>query len=123
MGYTVRVQDILDQYDRYKWKGQGMADFDITRWRSFAERYLVERAAAFEPGKEIEGIWTEVNNALSAYEHIYHVGKVNDGKPIAVPDVPAMPEGQTLAALAAIHAPKGEPWYRGLVSKLAKVGA
>jgi len=36
----------------------GMAnnkDFDLPRWRSFAERYLVERASMFEPGKEAFG--------------------------------------------------------------------
>lgn len=131
MGHTSAVQKYIDHMATYKWwdvvqdemKGQEMADFDITRWRSFAERYLVERAAAFEPGKEMEGIWTEVNNALSAYEHIYHVGVANTGKPMGAPDVPAMPEEQTLAALAAVHAPKREPWYRGLVSRFAKVHA
>lgn len=108
MGYTKPVQGMLDDFQHYKWKGQAMSDFDITRWRSFAERYLVERAAAFEPGKEVEGIWTEVNNALSAYEHIYHVGMANAGKPMGVPEVPAMVRDEERSG-----------WFQGLVTKLA----
>lgn len=115
MGYTV--------HELNKLEGLLMSnDFDITRWRSFAERYLVERASVFEPGKEIEGIWTEVNNALSAYEHIYHVGMANNGKPIQAPEVPAMPLSfetkQRMDAL--ILSPADKAWYHGLMSKFHK---
>lgn len=100
-----------------------MADFDITRWRSFAERYLIERAATFEYGKDIEGIWDATNNALAAYQHIYNVGVVNAGKDMAVTfAAPATPEQQTLNALSAIHAPKDDPWYQSVLQKFKGAG-
>lgn len=110
MGYT-------DEFLPYKWKERTMADFDITRWRSFAERYLVERASAFEPGKETEGIWTEVNNALAAYQHIYHVGEANVGKPMGRPaDVPAFVSVDQVQQIAndIVHDDAGRGWYQKL---------
>lgn len=116
MGYTNPVQKYLDQMGSYKWEGQKMADFDITRWRSFAERYLVERASAFEPGKETEGIWTEVNNALAAYQHIYQVGEANAGKPMGRPaDVPAFEPNVETVAVAMTSLPADRAWYQKLV--------
>lgn len=55
-------------------------DFDLVRWRSFAERYIVERARTFEVGRERDGIFLETQNALMAYQHIYNVGMVQEGK-------------------------------------------
>lgn len=45
-----------------------MADFD--RFRSFAERYIVERAATFTKGKEREEAWTATLDAKTIYHNI-----------------------------------------------------
>lgn len=40
---------------------------DYTRFRSFAERYVVERAASFEKGKELEDGWRAVEDAKKLF--------------------------------------------------------
>jgi len=41
-----------------------------TRFRSFAERYIIERASSFETGKEDAGIWKALQDAKRAYSMI-----------------------------------------------------
>lgn len=90
--------------------------FDVTRWRSFAERYLIERAATFEPGEEVKGIWQETLNALTAYQHIYHVGMANDGKDIAIPAAVPAVVSATETDLSSLLVDRN--WYQNLASKL-----
>jgi hypothetical protein len=44
--------------------------FDKQRFRSFVERYLIERASTFQPGKEREDAWLCVQDAKTIYANI-----------------------------------------------------
>lgn len=46
-----------------------------TRFRSFAERYVIARAPSFRPGLEEEDQWTCMLNAKSAYKKIAAMGQ------------------------------------------------
>lgn len=46
-----------------------------TRYRSFAERYVVERASTFRPGHEEEDAWKAAMSAKTAYNMIREVGR------------------------------------------------
>lgn len=47
---------------------------DQERFRSFAERYIIERAHAFRPGHEQEDAWAALLDAKSSYGQIKSVG-------------------------------------------------
>jgi hypothetical protein len=46
-----------------------------TRYRSFAERYVIERASTFRPGHEDEDAWMAAMRAKTAYNMIKEVGR------------------------------------------------
>jgi hypothetical protein len=43
---------------------------EVDRFRSFAERYIVERAGQFEKGKEREEAWQATLDAKTIYQNI-----------------------------------------------------
>jgi hypothetical protein len=53
---------------------------DVTRFRSFAERYVIERASTFKGDTEMEDAWSAVERAKSIYKHIENVANVEDAK-------------------------------------------
>jgi hypothetical protein len=53
---------------------------DVTRFRSFAERYVIERASTFKGDTEMEDAWNAVERAKSIYKHIENVANVEDAK-------------------------------------------
>src|ERR1035437_7663708 len=56
------------------------ADMDVTRFRSFAERYVIERASTFKGETEMEDAWNAVERAKTIYKHIENVATVEDDK-------------------------------------------
>ena len=53
-----------------------MADFD--RFRSFAERYVIERASSFRTGYEQDDAWTAILDAKAVYHQISEQAKYMD---------------------------------------------
>ena len=47
---------------------------DLDKFRSFAERYVIERAASFRKGFEKEDGWEAIQTARSLYKMIEGVG-------------------------------------------------
>lgn len=68
-----------------------MSDYD--RFRSFAERYIIERASKFETGKEREQAWAATLDAKSIYQSIGRVAKDAEAEipPCYVPAIPNVP--------------------------------
>lgn len=58
-----------------------MADFD--RFRSFAERYVIERAPSFTKGKEREEAWEATMDAKTIYGNIGRMAA--DAEPVIFP--------------------------------------
>src|ERR1035437_10848196 len=56
------------------------ADMDVTRFRSFAERYVIERASTFKGETDMEDAWNAVERAKTIYKHIENVASVEDDK-------------------------------------------
>ena len=48
---------------------------DLDKFRSFAERYVIERAASFRAGFEKEDGWEAIQTARSLYKMIEGVGQ------------------------------------------------
>ncbi len=46
------------------------ASLEVTRFRSFAERYVVERASTFPVGQEREASWQAILDAKHIYKRI-----------------------------------------------------
>lgn len=76
-----------------------------TRFRSFAERYVIARAPSFRPGHEEEDQWTCMLNAKSAYKKIAAMGQgitaeeLRAARPGPQPSQsPAGPQGQSATA-------------------------
>jgi hypothetical protein len=61
---------------------------DVTRFRSFAERYVIERASTFKADTEMQDAWSAVERAKSIYKHIENVAEVEARKDqkVAMPD-------------------------------------
>ena len=53
---------------------------DVTRFRSFAERYVIERASTFKSDTEMQDAWSAVERAKSIYKHIENVAEVEARK-------------------------------------------
>jgi hypothetical protein len=53
---------------------------DVTRFRSFAERYVIERASTFKNDTEMQDAWSAVERAKSIYKHIENVANVENDK-------------------------------------------
>jgi hypothetical protein len=53
---------------------------DVTRFRSFAERYVIERASTFKADTEMQDAWSAVERAKSIYKHIENVADVEARK-------------------------------------------
>jgi hypothetical protein len=51
-------------------------NFDKQRFRSFCERYLIERAGSFLPGQERQDAWNAVLDANAIYKIIEQQGEV-----------------------------------------------
>lgn len=60
-----------------------MADYD--RFRSFAERYVIERATHFEVGKEREMAWNATLDAKTIYKNIAVASKDAEPEEMALP--------------------------------------
>lgn len=56
---------------------------DVTRFRSFAERYVIERASLFKGETEMEDAWNAVERAKTIYNHIENVAMVEAAKDLA----------------------------------------
>jgi hypothetical protein len=54
---------------------------DYSRYRSFAERYVVERAGTFRVGYEQEDAWKAQQDALSIYNSIDNIATRQYGNP------------------------------------------
>ena len=48
-----------------------MSEMDETRFRSFAERYVIERASSFEKETAQNEAWQAINQALNIYQMIH----------------------------------------------------
>ena len=53
---------------------------DVTRFRLFAERYVIERASTFKADTEMQDAWSAVERAKSIYKHIENVAEVEARK-------------------------------------------
>lgn len=56
--------------------GVGQMAEPVDRFRSFAERYLVARAASFRVGNELQDAWNTVQDASKVYDMIEREGLV-----------------------------------------------
>ena len=79
-----------------------MADFD--RFRSFAERYVIERASSFRTGHEQEDAWTAILDSKTLYHQISEQAKYMD-----------KPEQAPSQGVGAMQQAASNP-YRGAVS-------
>ena len=59
-----------------------MANQEETRFRSFAERYVIERASTFRVGHEDEDGWIAVQRAKTAYKQIAEIGQATYPDPV-----------------------------------------
>lgn len=57
---------------------------DVSRFRSFAERYVIERASTFKVETEIEDAWSAVERAKTIYKHIDKVAEVEQAQEYAL---------------------------------------
>lgn len=64
-----------------------MADYD--RFRSFAERYIIERASGFRTGHEREDAWTATLDAKTIYGNIARAAQ--DAEPDVMSSAVSMP--------------------------------
>ena len=60
--------------------GISMVDQDETRFRSFAERYVIERTSTFPIGEEDKHGWEAIQRAKTAYKQIAMVAQATYGK-------------------------------------------
>lgn len=56
-----------------------MAAGTVDRFESFAERYIIERAHAFQPGREKEDAWQALNDAEKVYGMVQERTAVRNG--------------------------------------------
>ena len=65
----------------YEWRQmeKNMAEYD--RFRSFAERYIVERASTFTKSKEREEAWAATLDAKTIYQNIARAAQDAEGPP------------------------------------------
>ena len=80
---------------------------DVTRFRSFAERYVIERASTFKSDTEMQDAWSAVERAKSIYKHIENVAEVEACKDI-------------VSGGEATQAPQASPGNTGAYSTLAQ---
>jgi hypothetical protein len=73
------------------------ANVDVARFRSFAERYVIERASTFKGETEMEDAWNAVERAKSIYKHIENVANVEDNKDMIVAHGAMQAAGQVTA--------------------------
>ena len=78
-----------------------MADLD--RFRSFAERYVIERAASFRKGFEKEDGWEAIQTARSLYKMIEGVGHNMDA---------AVVDARIRAAIQSSSAQQAQQWQQ-----------
>lgn len=58
-----------------RWANMAQNETNEQRFRSFCERYVIERASSFRQGHEEEDQWTAMLNAKSAYRKIQAMGR------------------------------------------------
>lgn len=61
--------------DMKRWVGMAQNETNESRFRSFCERYMIERASTFRAAHEEEDQWTCMLNAKSAYRKIEAMGR------------------------------------------------
>ncbi len=87
--------------------------FQIDRFRSFAERYIIERARNFTKGKELEEGWQAAQDAKKLYQIIADAAQVDQSSSeTASPTPQAQPNALTAmqqAKLKAFQYLKGGP--------------
>ena len=57
--------------------------FNADQFKSFCERYVLERASSFKPETELQDLWNAVERAKQAYMHIEYVVGVEQEKEYA----------------------------------------
>ena len=81
---------------------------DVTRFRSFAERYVIERANTFKVETEMEDAWNAVERAKAIYKHIENVAMVEANKDLQGYTPAQVPLGATgMGASAKAGGPVG----------------
>jgi hypothetical protein len=85
---------------------------DVTRFRSFAERYVIERAGTFKADTEMQDAWNAVERAKSIYKHIENVAnveadRVSGGEATQAPQSgPGLPGSLAVSARPRITTPQ-----------------
>lgn len=87
------------------------AGFD--RFRSFAERYVIERTASFSPGAELEGAWRAIQDAKKIYCMIAEAKSDVDN--------PGAHRGEGVAAPPPVHMLHGMPLF-DVIEDMKKAG-
>lgn len=75
MGYGGSMQGAYLQAETRRWAQMAQNESNETRFRSFAERYMIARAPSFRDGHEEEDQWTCILNAKSAFRKIEAMGR------------------------------------------------
>ena len=66
----------------------GIDNGNVARFRSFAERYVIERASTFKLGDEKQDAWIVIDDARKIYEQIGKVAEREYGPRLAMPVLP-----------------------------------
>jgi len=84
---------------------------DTQRFRSFAERYVIERASTFKGDTEMEDAWNAVERAKTIYKHIENVADVENAKDMAAQAPSGQGQATSVSAQAVGQLPKhpGKP--------------
>lgn len=101
MGYGGSMQGAYAQAQTRRWAQMAQNESNETRFRSFAERYMIARAPSFRDGHEEEDQWTCILNAKSAFRKIEAMGRgvTNEDEKLAKEMGPG--QGPTQAAAGA----------------------
>lgn len=107
MGYGGSMQGAYAQAQTRRWAhNMAQNESNETRFRSFAERYVIARAPSFRYGHEEEDQWTCLLNAKSAYRKIEAMGRgvTNEDEKLAQEMGPGQgpTQGQNNAAGASV---------------------
>lgn len=118
MGYGGSMQGAYAQAQTRRWAQMAQNESNETRFRSFAERYVIARAPSFRYGHEEEDQWTCLLNAKSAYRKIEAMGRgvTNEDEKLAQEMGPGQgpTQGQNNAAGASVPMPAQPSMHQAL---------
>lgn len=90
------------------------------RFRSFAERYVIERAGSFRPGSELEDAWRTIQDAKRVYGMIAQArDNVDENGAQRGDGTPASEVTTRLLGLAQAYVHKGQPVPKVLEQAIA----